>query len=172
MTAPNNESAENKQGGIDNRRVDQVVAVGFVLLGLAVATSSYKLGYGWTQDGMQSGYFPFRIGMLMAIIGLGLFLRLTLKRPKDVHLFADASGILRVAKVLIPTIIYVALIPPIGIYESSLVFILYFTIVIGKQSVRKALIIAIVSVIAVFILFEIIFSIPLPKGYIEHLLGY
>ncbi|HEX7386717.1 MAG TPA: tripartite tricarboxylate transporter TctB family protein [Castellaniella sp.] len=158
--------------GIGRSRVDQLVAIGFVLLGLAVAWSSYKLGCGWTEEGMQSGYFPFRVGLLMAIVGLGLFWRLALRRPKDTEQFTDISGVKRIAKVLIPTIIYVSLIKVIGIYESSLPFILYFILVIGKQPIRKALLISVISVVSVFVLFEIVFSIPLPKGYIEHLMGY
>lgn len=159
-------------GGFSSRNVDRIVAVVFILLGLAVASDSYRLGYGWTDEGMQSGYFPFRVGLLMALVGIGLFVKLTRKKGETLQPFSDLSGLKRIAKVLIPTIIYAALIRPFGIYEPSLIFMLYFTLAIGKQPIHKSLLISIVSVVFVFVLFEIIFSIPLPKGYLEHLLGY
>jgi len=74
--------------------------------------------------------------------------------------------------ILLPSTAYVLGVQLIGIYVSSAIFILLFMKVAGKYSwVRSALVGAGVSVSA-FVMFEIWFKIPLPKGPLESLLGY
>ena len=44
-----------------------VVAALFLLFGLVFAWGSYSLGSGWSDDGPQSGYFPFYINVIIVI---------------------------------------------------------------------------------------------------------
>ena len=77
-----------------------------------------------------------------------------------------------VLKVLGPTIIYVALIGYLGLYVSSALFITFFMCWLGKYSLFKALPVAIVIPVILFWMFEVAFLIPLPKGPLEHALGF
>jgi hypothetical protein len=74
--------------------------------------------------------------------------------------------------VVVPTTIYVALIPYIGIYVASALLIAAFMVWLGKYRVVVAIPVAIVVPLLTFFMFEIWFLVPLPKGPLEKLLGY
>ena len=72
---------------------------------------------------------------------------------------------------LVPSIIYVILIGLIGIYVASILFIGFFMLWLGKYSWAKTVPIAVGVSVAFFLLFEVWFNVPLPKGSLEALLG-
>ena len=94
----------------------------------------------------------------------------------------------RVLAVLIPSLVYVALIggtppvdvpslgpihiPPLGIYMASAIFIMAFMVVIGRENPLKALGVGIAVPVTLFLMFEKWFLVPLPKGPLEAWLGY
>jgi hypothetical protein len=72
---------------------------------------------------------------------------------------------------LVPSIVYVILVKPIGIYVASTLFIAYFMRWLGRYRWPVAIGVA-VAVSAVFYgLFEVWFKVPLPKGPLEAWLG-
>ena len=73
--------------------------------------------------------------------------------------------------VVVPTSIYVALVPFLGIYVSSILFIGVFMIWLGSYTFWKTLPIALGVPMITYIVFERYFQIPLPKGPIEYWLG-
>ena len=77
-----------------------------------------------------------------------------------------------VLQVLIPTTIFVVLSIYIGIYIPMALFIAFFMMWHGRYSIIKTLPLAIGVPIALFVIFEIWFLVPLPKGPFEHWLGY
>jgi hypothetical protein len=60
----------------------------------------------------------------------------------------------------------------IGIYVSSLLFITLFMKLAGQYSWLRSLVVGLAVSVSAFVLFEIWFKIPLPKGPVERLLGY
>jgi hypothetical protein len=72
----------------------------------------------------------------------------------------------------VPTVAYVVLVALIGIYVASAVYIATFMIWQGKYKWLPTLAVSIGVPVAVFLLFEMWFLIPLPKGPVEHLLGF
>ena len=72
---------------------------------------------------------------------------------------------------LVPTVVYVALIGWMGFYLASILFIGFFMIWLGRYSWLKSSIVALSVNVVTFLLFEIWFKVPLPKGPIESLLG-
>jgi hypothetical protein len=81
-----------------------------------------------------------------------------------------------VLTVMIPSIVYVALIQnpvySLGIYEASAIFIAIFMRVLGKYSWPKIAAVSIGVMAVFFMMFEVWFLVPLPKGPIEALIGY
>ena len=76
-----------------------------------------------------------------------------------------------VLALLVPTLLYVLGIYLLGIYVSSILFIALFMVFLGNYGwLRSALVASGVS-IAFFLLFEVWFKVPLPKGPVEALLG-
>jgi hypothetical protein len=152
--------------------VDLVVAVLIFTLGALVAWDSHRLGSSWGSDGPQAGYFPFFVGLLICFCSVVVFVQSLRQLKTDHAVFATFEQLKQVMVILGPSIGYVVGVQYIGLYVSSAIFILGFMKVVGKYSwLRSLLVGAGVSVIS-FVLFEIWFKIPLPKGPVENLLGF
>ncbi len=167
--------AQNSESGRALARivtVDLVVAVMIFALGALVVYESYQLGSSWGSDGPEAGYFPFYIGLLICVSAAVVFVQSALRYRSDTKVFVESGQLKQVMIVLIPTVAYVLGVQTIGIYVSALAFIALFMRFVGKYSwLRSGLIGVCVSVTA-FLLFEVWFKIPLPKGPVETLLGY
>ncbi|MCP6646542.1 hypothetical protein NL493_30800, partial [Klebsiella pneumoniae] len=66
------ESHEGERKGVATNIVDAVVAVLVLIMGGIVIYGSRKLGSEWTTDGPGAGYFPFYIGVILVISGIGV----------------------------------------------------------------------------------------------------
>lgn len=168
------ESSDYIRTGVATYIVEAVVAALMLALGITVAISSWNLGAGWTTDGPGSGYFPFYIGLVIAISGAGILFQALFGKLKNTEIFVDSVQLKRIMQVLVPTAIYVGLVQVFGLYVSSALFIALFMIILGKFSAIKAVIIAVAVNTLFFCMFEIWFKVPLYKGKIDLLsfLGY
>jgi hypothetical protein len=160
-------------GTVRTRTAELVVALLFVIAGAVVVIDSYRVGVEWGEDGPKAGYFPHFIGWLLVIAG-GIVAVQTILRWRALRdqVFVTWAELRPVLTVLIPTIVYVGLIATIGIYVASAIYIAAFMLWQGKFRILPALAVAVGVPVAVFLLFEVWFLIPLPKGPLEHLLGY
>jgi putative tricarboxylic transport membrane protein len=86
--------------------------------------------------------------------------------------FVERSQFVQVLQVLIPTIVFVVLIAFIGIYVAAALFIAFFMAWLGKYSVARIAPVAILVPVVLFLMFEIWFLVPLPKGPLETALGF
>ena len=152
--------------------VDLVVAAIIFAFGALVAWDSYRLGSGWVEDGPQSGYFPFYIGLLLCISSAVVFVQGLLKLGSDTKVFVTRSQLKQVLVILVPSTFYALGVQLIGIYVSSAVFIVLFMKIIGKYTWLRSVVVGLAVSVISFVLFELWFKIPLPKGPVESLLGY
>lgn len=168
------EADEGERTGIPTYVVEAVVAGLVLIAGLVVIFGSRKLGSGWTSDGPGAGYFPFYIGLITAISGLGVLYQALLGKNRNTEIFVDGEQFKRVMSVLVPAAVYVLAIQVIGIYVASAIYIALFMVVLGKYSWVKSVILALAVAILFFCLFEVWFKVPLFKGMYDPLsfLGY
>ena len=157
--------------GPAHRTLEIAVALVIVLFGLTAILGSIRVGIDWGAEGPKAGFFPFYVGVM--IVGAGA---INLYQAIAVHskggLFASWRQLRQVLSVVIPTAIYVAVIPFIGIYLSSAVLIGVFMRWLGKYRWPVVLGIAIGVPLLIFVVFERWFLVPLPKGPIEEWLGF
>ena len=132
---------------------------------------SVRLGAGWAADGPRPGYFPFYVGLLICIASTINFVRGLLIRGAQNKPFVERGQLKMVLTVLIPTAIYAALVTWIGIYVSSLVFISFFMRWLGKYPWWKVVAVSAGAMAVFYVIFEIWFKVPLPKGPVEAWLG-
>ncbi|HYC38266.1 MAG TPA: tripartite tricarboxylate transporter TctB family protein [Usitatibacter sp.] len=155
---------------------EALVAILFIIFGSIVVFDSRRLGASWGSDGPQAGYFPFYIGVVIIIASAfnlyGAFSRAEYARKAFVY----RGQLKMVLTVMVPSIAYVALINnpvySLGIYEASIVFIAFFMRVLGKYGWAKIVAVSVGVMTAFFLMFEVWFKVPLPKGPIEALLGF
>jgi putative tricarboxylic transport membrane protein len=158
---------------IETRWVELVTGLVIVALGALVIVDSIRVGIGWAEDGPRSGYFPNIIGWILAACGAwtaGHTLYRWQRLKGDV--FVTIADVKPVLTMLLPTIGYVVLIWLIGIYVASAIYIAGFMLFQGKYGWLPTLLVSVGVPLAIFVLFEIWFLVPLPKGPLEHLLGY
>jgi len=73
---------------------------------------------------------------------------------------------------LVPTGVYVALVPYIGIYVASTLLVALFMRWFGRYNWPIVAAVSVAVPVSTFLMFEIWFLVPLPKGPLENLLGY
>lgn len=178
MTNKNNSATDGDNGaqrqGVATYKVEAAVAFLILVLGITVASGSWKLGAGWTTDGPGAGYFPFYIGVLMCIAGLGVMYQTVFGKNKDTDIFVDNDQLKLVLSVFIPACIYVLGVQFLGLYIASAIYIALFMIILGKFSILKSVVTSLIIIVLFFFMFEVWFKVPLFKGSLDLLsfLGY
>ncbi len=155
-----------------NRSVD--IAVSVLLLALAglLAFDNWRTGMSWDATGPQAGYFPFYLSMILAGASLYGIVKELAARAGGGEPFVRREQLSRVLQVLVPTIAFCVLMQWLGLYVASFLLIAGFMIVVGRIAAWKSLLASALFSIAMFITFEIAFDVIMPKGPLEHLLGY
>jgi putative tricarboxylic transport membrane protein len=153
------------------RTLELAVAALLFALGAIVMWDSYRLGASWGSDGPQAGYFPFYIGLLLCFATGAVFFRGLGDRKQAARMFVSRGQLMLVLKMLVPSIVYVIGIGLIGIYVSSTLFIAFFMKWLGKYPWAKTLAVSLGVSVVFFLMFELWFKVPLPKGPLESWLG-
>ena len=154
------------------KAAELAVAAGFFVLGAIVIYDSLRLGMRWIADGPQPGYFPFYLGVIICVSSLITFI-LALRMPEASNkTFVERGQLKLVMSVLIPSMVYVALVGWLGIYVSAVLFIALFMRWLGKYPWWKVAAVSLGTAVVFFLIFERWFLVPLPKGPVETLLGF
>src|SRR6476661_7815978 len=137
--------------------------------GAAVVISSYGNGIGWSSAGVDPGTFPFIVGLI--ILGGSLF-NLVQGWLQARAVVLRANELRRIALLFIPAAVYVAVIPLTGLYLASAGY------VFGAMAWHKrgawifSGIAAVVTAVALYLIFELTFQISLPRGLLGDALGF
>jgi hypothetical protein len=161
------------RGGIATRLVELFVALLIVAVGAVVIADSIRVGYSWGPDGPKAGYFPFYIGWILAAAGAYVALQTLARWGRQAGvIFVYLESLKPVLLMLLPTIGFVVLIAWLGIYVASLLYIGGFMLWQGRYGWLPTIAVSAGLPIVLFLVFELWFLVPLPKGPVEHLIGY
>ncbi len=164
------EASEGARRGPSHRNVEVGVALVTGIFGAVVMIGSLQVGINWGVEGPRAGFFPFYVGLV--IVGCSVVNLLKAFREfAPAELFAEWGQLRSVMSVVIPTAIYVVVLPYAGIYISSFCLITLFMLWLGRYRLGLTLAIAIGVPVITYTMFEKWFLVPLPKGPIEELLG-
>ena len=159
-------------GAVSERVVGAVTAVVFFLIGVVMIVDNYKIGAGWSREGPEAGYFPLRIGVIICVAAAVVLFQGLFGKGERNKVFVTFSRLRHVMAVLLPTIVFVLAIKFVGIYVASAIFIAAFMRVMDRFSWLKTIGISVGVSVALFWLFELQFTVPLPKGPLESMFGY
>jgi putative tricarboxylic transport membrane protein len=163
--------------GVRTAAVEAATSLLLAGIGAAAMWDSRRLGAGWGAEGPQSGYFPFWIGLVLLAASLGNLALAFCARggaaaAKGDGLFVTWPQLRLVLSVLLPTAVYVAAIPFIGLYVASAVLVAWFMIRLGGFRWWVAAASGLATALVAFVVFEEWFLVALPKGPAEAWLGY
>jgi putative tricarboxylic transport membrane protein len=152
------------------RAADLATSSFLILLGGVVVLDSMRIGIGWGTDGPRSGFFPFWLGVILIVasvtIGLQAWRRSTAKP------FVTREQLGPVLKVLWPATAMVILIKPLGLYVAAMLYMGFYMRWVGRHGWLTVVLCAIGVPLLTFVVFELWFLVPMPKGPLEAWLGY
>ena len=144
------------------------------IFGVVVVVSSIDNGIGWSSAGVDAGTFPFLTGIIIVLgslynMGQGALGRGTLA---IVRVAVTPSELRRLAGLFVPAAIFIAAIPIVGMYLASAGYVFAVLALQKRQSVVHALVIAVVTPVALYIVFERLFQVSLPHGALAAAFGF
>lgn len=153
------------------RTADIVCGVTLAVVGLVVLIEGLRLGVGWSTDGPQPGFFIFYLGVAL-FLSTGPIVLGAMRRASIGRHFATAPQLRSVATVFLPAVAMVVLTHFVGLYVSGALYLAAYMRLIGRHRWVTTVLIAIAIPVVAFLIFEVWFLVPLPKGPLEARLGY
>jgi hypothetical protein len=152
-------------------QADLVVAAILAAIGAVVMLDSLRVGIGWGIEGPEAGFFPFFVGLMLLGGALTTVARNLAGARRDLDVFVEPAGFRRVLAVLIPSIVYVIAVGWLGIYVASALLIAAFMRAFGRYGYFACAGLGVAIAVILYLMFEVWFQVPLPKGPLEDALS-
>jgi putative tricarboxylic transport membrane protein len=159
------------QGLVSRKAAELCFAALLFLFGIIMITGARELETGWSSSGPEAGYFPLRIGSLIVMASVAIFVLQLLKADDGLVLIKNRLAATNILRFALPLVALVALMPKLGIYLATILYLIVAVGIIARQRWQRTLAITLLTPLAIFILFELAFRTPLPKGPLGPLLG-
>jgi hypothetical protein len=156
------------------RRADLICAALLVASAVVVAWEGLRLGIGWSSDGPQAGFFVFYLGLALGVAAGIVVLQAVFLGDVPLYRkpFVEAGQLTPVAKVLVPASLMVLATHFVGLYVAGAVYLAAYMRWIGRHSWVLTIVLAVLIPLVTFMVFELWFLVPMPKGPLETFLGY
>jgi putative tricarboxylic transport membrane protein len=158
---------------VSKRTMDIVVALVFLGVSALVVYDSHRLGFRWQEGvGPAAGYFPFYVALIMAGASLVTLVQALSAKGAADEAFVSKPAFRQVLAVFLPLTAFVILIAFVGLYVAAAVFITFFMMYFCRYRLLPSAAVGAAVPLALFLMFEKWFLVPLPKGRLEALLGF
>ncbi len=154
---------------VSRRSLETATALLTGAFGAAVVVSSYGNGIGWSGAGVDPGTFPFIVGLII-LSGSIFNLVQGWLQPREIVL--RPSELKRLGMLFIPAAVYVGVIPLLGIYLASAAYVFGALAWHKRGSLVFSAAAAIGTALALYLIFELMFQISLPRGLLGDALGF
>jgi hypothetical protein len=154
---------------VSGRSLEAATALVTGAFGAAVIVSSLDNGIGWSAAGVESGTFPFIIGL---VILAGSLFNLVQGWLQARAVILGPSELKRLAMLFVPAAVFVGVIPLIGMVPASALYVFGAIAWQKRGALLLAALAAIVAALALYLIFEKTFQITLPRGVLGALLGF
>ena len=154
---------------VSGRSLEAATALITGALGAAVVVSSLDNGIGWSSAGVESGTFPFIVGL---VIVAGSLFNLAQGWLQARAVILVPSELRRVGMLFVPAAVFVGVIPLIGLVPASAFYVFGALAWHKRGSLLLAAVAAIGAALALYLIFELTFQISLPRGALGTLFGF
>jgi hypothetical protein len=155
-----------------NRTIEIVVSLLLLALAATLGWDNWRTGIGWDSTGPQPGYFPFYLSVILAGASLYGLVGAAMSRADALRTFVTRAQLRRVMAVFLPTLVFCLVTQFLGLYVASFLLISGFMRLVGKIALWKSLLTAFIFTAVMFVTFDIVFDVIMPKGPFEAAFGY
>jgi putative tricarboxylic transport membrane protein len=152
------------------RAADSITASILMALGGIVIFDAIRLGIGWGTDGPQSGFFPFWLALIMIVACTVILVQALLHQRVETFIRLEQLG--PILKVIGPATAMVLLTEFVGLYVAAALYLAIYMKWVGRHSWVTVIVLAVSVPVVTFMIFELWFLVPMPKGPLEGWLGY
>jgi hypothetical protein len=167
-TAPD----ENSPAVTTSRTVDVVVSLALLALAVVLGADNWRTGASWDSTGPQPGYFPFYLSVILGAASLYGIGAAFLSRKEAAETFVTRAQLRRVLAVFVPTLLFCLATQFLGLYVASFVLTAGFMRWVGKIALWKSMLTAFLFSALMFVTFDLVFDVIMPKGPLEAAFGF
>lgn len=141
-----------------------VVALLTALTGASIAYTSMGYGIEMSMFGPGSGFWPFILGLALVLIAALIVLD-TIRRHAQLSnekVVLNSQGCFASYRMMLVCIVYALLLPVLGFYVSSALFMFVAMLMLGVKNKLFALGLAVLFLAVIFLLFSTALHIQLP----------
>jgi putative tricarboxylic transport membrane protein len=146
------------------RRADRVGAVLLLLFGLWFAVIALRNYTYWSPNGPGSGFFPFWLGVAMAVLAALLLVRAVRESESGPAWLPRGRGAVRFLGVLGASVVFVALMPWLGMVLGTVLFIIVILKALEGHSWPTAIAVALGTAAVNWAVFTWWLRVPFPTG--------
>lgn len=155
---------------LSRRTAELSLALIAIAAGAIVMLGALENNIGWDASGPEAGYFPFYVGGVIVLAGIGVFGESWFKADRN-ECFVTRRQLARIASFFLPIVGYVIVSFLLGLYVGSALYLFAVMWWQGKYGILRSAALSIAVSLAFFVLFEWCFQMPLLKGPLEAALG-
>jgi hypothetical protein len=163
---------ENSPAVTTNRTVDIVVSLALLALAVVLGADNWRTGASWDSTGPEPGYFPFYLSVILGLASLYGVGAAVLSRREAGEVFVTRAQLRRVLAVFVPTLLFCIATQFLGLYVASFLLIAGFMRFVGKIALWKSVLTAFLFSALMFVTFDLVFDVIMPKGPLEAAFGY
>ena len=152
--------------------IEIVVCLLLFALAVTLGYDNWRTGASWDSTGPEPGYFPFYLSVILAGASLYGQIAAAWSREDALKSFVTRAQLRRVMAVFVPTLLFCLLTQFLGLYVASFLLISGFMRLVGKIAWWKSLLTAFIFTAVMFVTFDIVFDVIMPKGPLEAAFGY
>ncbi len=150
---------------IKMKKADQITAIVLLLFSAFVIEESSRMAL-YTEFAPSYGFFPFWLGILMAILSIMLFVDAR-RRPDALDEnapFPNRAAFINVVLILASLGLYAFLMEIVGYLIDTLILASILLGVVERENWRKTLLVAVAITGALYVIFQILLGVTLPKS--------
>jgi putative tricarboxylic transport membrane protein len=146
------------------RSADRVTAVFLFALSVAFAAGALKYYSWWSSDGPGSAFLPFCLGVVMALLALGLLIRSWKQEAPGDAWFPRGEGLRDMLVVLGATVLFVALLRVTGMVLGTAFYLAGLIGYLGRHRWWVTLTIALAAAGFNYLVFVHWLRVPFPEA--------
>jgi putative tricarboxylic transport membrane protein len=153
------------------RNTDQSSGLFWLVVGIGIAISSLKYGFGTLHE-PGPGFITFFAGAILIILSFALFLSSLKNREDRSNLQSLWAGLDpgKVLYVIVLLVAYTLLLKPVGFLISTFFLLSLLFRIKGTYRLKTVFLMSLLVTMGSYIIFEIWLKAQLPKGILERIL--